>query len=127
MIIGIGVDIIEVDRIRESISRYGNKFLRKTFTPQEIEYCKNSANAEERFAARFAAKEAAMKALGTGWQEGVGFLSIEIIKQENGAPSLKFNGHAEEILKQQNYSSSFVSYSHIKEYAIAQVVIEGQG
>ncbi|MHC4870761.1 MAG: holo-ACP synthase [Planctomycetota bacterium] len=125
MIIGTGVDIVEVARINQSIEKYGDKFLQKTFTQSEIDYCSNTANSTERFAARFAAKEAAMKALGTGWQEGVGFLSIEVLKNDLGAPSLRFHGRAEEIIKEKNCSGSFVSYSHIKAYAVAQVVLEG--
>lgn len=126
MIIGIGTDIIEVGRIRESIAKYGDKFLKKTFTENEISFCKSVANSEERFAARFAVKEAAMKAIGTGWQEGVGFLSIEVLKEENGKPYLKFHGAAEKILADKGFSEAFVSYSHVSEYAVAFVTLVGK-
>ncbi len=70
MIVGLGIDIAEVDRIERAIRRYGQRFLQRIFTPAEIDYCQSKANAFERFAGRFAAKEAAMKAIGTGWKQG---------------------------------------------------------
>ena len=80
MILGVGTDLIEIARIAESIRRYGERFLRRIFTPREIEYCQRKKNAAESFAARFAAKEAGAKALGTGISRGVGWLELEVAR-----------------------------------------------
>ena len=79
MIVGLGIDISEVNRIREAIERHGEAFLKRVYTPSEIAYCKKHRDPYERYAARFAAKEAAMKALGTGWSRGVRWVDIEVV------------------------------------------------
>src|SRR5271167_1820648 len=98
MIVGTGIDIAEVPRIRKSIARFGDRFLRRIYTEGEIRYCESKANRVERYAARFAAKEAAMKALGTGWNHGVRWCDIEVTRQPGGRPTLTFHGKAGEIL-----------------------------
>src|ERR1017187_4718483 len=97
MIVGTGIDIAEVPRIAESIQRFGSRFLRRVFTEDEIRYCDSKANRAERYAARFAAKEAAMKALGTGWSQGVRWRDLEVKRQPGGRPTLAFHGKAAEF------------------------------
>src|ERR1700756_514830 len=97
MIVGTGIDIAEVPRIAESIHRFGHRFLRRVFTETEIQYCDSKANRVERYAARFAAKEAAMKALGTGWNYGVRWRDIEVCRQPGRRPTIKFYGRAAEF------------------------------
>ncbi|MBN1256578.1 MAG: holo-ACP synthase [Planctomycetes bacterium] len=126
MIIGIGLDICETQRIREAISRHGERFLKKTFSAAEQAACKASANTEERYAARFAAKEAAMKALGTGWQKGIGFLSIEVGNDEIGAPVLQLHGNAQKLAGEKGVARMHLSLTHTGDYAAAVVVLEGK-
>ena len=97
MIIGLGVDIAEVTRVREAIERHGERFLNRVFTPLEIAYCRRHKNCDERFAARFAAKEAGMKAIGTGWRNGVTWRDFEVANAGSGRPGLKLTGKALEI------------------------------
>ena len=97
MVVGLGVDITEVDRIQAAIDRHGRAFLRRIFTPSEIAYCEKHRNHAERFAGRFAAKEAAMKALGTGWRHGVRWVDIEVVREPSGKPTLKLSGATREI------------------------------
>ena len=92
MIVGTGVDIAEVPRIAQAIARYGERFLRRIYTQAEMRYCDSKANRVERYAARFAAKEAAMKALGTGWNHGVRWVDCEVTRQPGGRPTMKFHG-----------------------------------
>src|ERR1035437_10823341 len=97
MIVGTGIDIAEVDRIKATIERFGRRFLERVFTPDEIRYCESKANKAERYAARFAAKEAAMKAIGTGWSRGVTWRDIEVRRLPGGRPTIVFHGKAGEI------------------------------
>src|SRR5258708_29705805 len=97
MIVGTGIDIAEVPRIREAITRFGDRFLQRIFSAGEILYCDSKANRVERYAARFAAKEAAMKALGTGWNHGVRWLDSEVTRLPRRRPTLTFHGKAGEI------------------------------
>lgn len=94
MIVGTGIDIAEVPRIRESIERFGQRFLDRIYTEGEQRYCDSKANREERYAARFAAKEAAMKALGTGWNHGVRWRDCEVVRMPGGRPTIAFHGVA---------------------------------
>src|ERR1700757_673301 len=94
MIVGTGIDIAEVPRIRESIQRFGQRFLDRIYTASEQRYCDSKANREERYAARFAAKEAAMKALGTGWNHGVRWCDCEVVRMPGGRPAIAFHGKA---------------------------------
>src|SRR5467141_4998622 len=97
MIIGTGVDIAEVPRIRETIERFGERFLRRIFTEGEIRYCERKARRFESYAARFAAKEAGMKALGTGWSRGVRWRDCEVVRLPGGRPTITFHGKAGEF------------------------------
>jgi|SRR5271165_826269 len=124
MIVGTGIDIAEVPRIAESIERFGDRFLRRIFTEGEIQYCDSKANRVERYAARFAAKEAAMKALGTGWSRGVRWRDIEVVRPPGGRPTVKFHGKAAEFADKLNARNVALSLSHTPEQAIASVILE---
>jgi len=97
MIVGTGIDIAEVHRVGEAMERFGARFLHRVFTEGERRYCDSKANRVERYAARFAAKEAAMKALGTGWSRGVRWRDIEVSRQPGGRPTISFHGKAAEV------------------------------
>src|SRR5215469_221381 len=97
MIVGTGIDIAEVPRIADSIEKFGDRFLNRVFTDGERAYCDSKANRHERYAARFAAKEAAMKAIGTGWNHGVRWRDIEVARKPGGRPTLLLHGKAAEF------------------------------
>ena len=124
MIVGTGIDIAEVPRIRGSIERFGERFVRRVFTEGEIRYCDAKANRTERYAARFAAKEAAMKALGTGWNHGVRWRDIEVVRQPGSRPSIVFHGKAAEVAARLGAKNAALSLSHTADTAIAQVILE---
>src|SRR5580658_3231926 len=124
MIVGTGIDIAEVPRIRRSIERFSDRFLRRIYTEGEIRYCDSKANRFERYAARFAAKEAAMKALGTGWNHGVRWRDCEVTRLPGGRPTMKFHGRAGEFAAKLGTKNVALSISHTQEQAIAQVILE---
>ncbi len=125
-IVGTGVDLCEVERIRAVMQRFGERFLERCFTAGEIAYCRRKANAAERFAARFAAKEAAAKALGTGLGRGIGWRQMEVGRAPGGRPLLLLHGRAGEIARELGVGRCHVSLSHTAEMAIAYVVLEGE-
>lgn len=125
MIVGIGVDIAEVDRVRAAIERHGERFLARVYTPEERRYCESKPNLYERFAGRFAAKESAMKAIGTGWKRGVAWRDFEVARAASGQPIIRFGGKAAEIANSLGVKRALVSISHTEREAIAQVVLEG--
>jgi holo-[acyl-carrier protein] synthase len=127
MIVGTGIDIAEVPRIAASIERFGGRFLSRVYTAGEIRYCESKANRAERYAARFAAKEAAMKALGTGWNRGVRWRDIEVTRQPGGRPTILFHGKAAEFAARLGAVHVSLSLSHTAEQAIAQVILENSG
>ena len=124
MIVGLGIDIAEIDRIEASIRRHGGHFLERIFTPGEIAYCERHRNKAERYAGRFAAKEAAMKALGTGWGKGVRWVDIEVIRVQGGKPSLKLAGRAQKIASELGVKNISLSITHSGNTAFAQVIFE---
>jgi len=124
MIVGSGIDIAEVPRIAESIKRFGERFIRRVFTEGEIRYCDPKANRVERYAARFAAKEAAMKAIGTGWNQGVTWRDVEVCRMPGGRPTIKFHGKAAEFADKLGARHVALSISHTEQFAIAQVILE---
>jgi holo-[acyl-carrier protein] synthase len=124
MIVGTGIDIAEVPRVAEAIERYGQRFLQRIFTEGEIRYCESKANRVERYAARFAAKEAGMKALGTGWNHGVRWRDIEVRRQPGGRPTLEFHGKAGEFVTNMGVTNIALSLTHTAEEAMAQVILE---
>ncbi len=124
MIVGTGIDIAEVPRIAESIKRFGDRFIQRVFTDGEIRYCDSKANRFERYAARFAAKEAAMKALGTGWNHGVRWRDVEMAREPGRRPTIKFHGKAAEFAARLNTNNISLSITHTPEQAIASVILE---
>jgi holo-[acyl-carrier protein] synthase len=124
MIVGTGVDIVEVSRVQEAIGRFGDRFLSRIFTEAEIRYCNSKRNQAERFAARFAAKEAAMKALGTGLARGVSWQHIEVGREPGGRPTLILSHAAAQIAAQLGAKRVSLSVSHTPQHAIAQVILE---
>ena len=124
MIIGLGVDIAEVPRVKAAIERRGEPFLRRVFTPGEIEYCERFKNKFERYAGRFAAKEAAMKALGTGWRRGVRWVDFEVVRESSGRPSIALFGEAAKIAAKLGVTRISLSITHTEAQALAQVIFE---
>jgi holo-[acyl-carrier protein] synthase len=124
MIVGTGIDIAEVDRIANSIERFGRRFLERVFTPDEIRYCESKANKAERYAGRFAAKEAAMKAIGTGWNHGVGWRDVEVLRSPGSRPTMVFHNKAGEFFRKLGAVRAHLSITHTKETAMAQVILE---
>src|SRR5712692_4924589 len=120
MIVGTGVDIAETSRIDKALERHGERFSKRLYTPGEIAYCEKFKNKAERYAARFAAKEAAFKALGTGWREGVRWLDVEVTHQPSGKPELVLSGRAEELARALGVTRVAVSISHANQYVMAQ-------
>jgi holo-[acyl-carrier protein] synthase len=125
MIVGTGVDITEVDRIQAAVQRFGDRFLKRVFTSAEIRYCMGKPNAAERLAARFAAKEAGMKAIGTGLRHGITWQDVEVVRMPGQRPVLEFHGNAAEFAARLGYKRTHLSLSHTKEQAIAYVILEG--
>jgi len=126
MILGTGVDITEVPRIQQALDRHGDRFLRRVFTPEEIRYCTGKPNTAERLAARFAAKEAGMKAIGTGLRGGVTWKDVEVVRMPGQRPQLRYHGRAAQIAAALGCRRAHLSLSHTAEQAIAHVILEGQ-
>lgn len=125
MIVAIGIDLVEVSRIEEVFARRGDRFRARVFTQGEIDYCERRASKLASYAARFAAKEAAMKALGTGWSEGVGWVDVEVVSDQSGAPALQLRRRALARMHEIGASRVHVSLTHSGNLAIAQVLLEG--
>jgi holo-[acyl-carrier protein] synthase len=124
MVLGVGTDLIEIARIQQSVARFGDRFLRRVFTPSEIDYCRRKKNAAESFAARFAAKEAGAKALGTGISQGISWLELEVVRQPSGKPTLQLTGRAAQRALQLGVATVSLSLTHSKDIALAVVVME---
>lgn len=125
MIIGSGIDLAEVPRIQASIERYGERFLNRIYTPLERAYVDAKANRYERYAARFAAKEAGMKALGTGWRRGITWHDFEVANLPSGRPTLRLHGAAERIAGELGVTGISLSLTHTTENGMAFVIFEG--
>jgi len=125
MIAGLGIDLIEVERVATSISKEGG-FRELVFSPKEIDYCEKKANKFEHYAARFAAKEAFFKALGTGWAEGTSFNEVEITNDDKGKPQLTLLGATQRSMVAWGAFDISVSLTHLKNIASAVVIIEKQ-
>lgn len=125
MILGTGIDLAEVPRVKASIERYGDRFLRRVYTEKEIAYVDRKANRFERYAARFAAKEAGMKAIGTGWRNGIRWQDFEVINQPSGRPTLIFHGVAAEYARQLGVANVQLSLTHTADLGMAFVILEG--
>jgi holo-[acyl-carrier protein] synthase len=124
MIVGTGVDLAEVPRIQASIERFGAKFIHRIYTPAEIAYVERKANRFERYAARFAAKEAGMKAIGTGWKRGVTWQDFEVSNLPSGKPTLLFHGVAAQIADKLKVRNVALSLTHTAEFGMAHVILE---
>lgn len=123
MIYGIGTDIIEVKRVKKQLDKISG-LKEKLFSPLEIEYCQSKRHHEQHFAARFAAKEAFFKALGTGWRNGLAYKEVEVYNNELGKPKIKLYGKSREFADKENINSIHISISHIKNIANAIVILE---
>ncbi len=121
MVFGIGVDIIEIDRVKESVDKYGDQFLNKIYTEKELEYCLSKASKYQHLAARFAAKEAVFKAISTGWSKEVGWHDIEIYNEANGMPLVKLRNGLESFLS--NDKNLKISMSHSKDYVVCMAIV----
>lgn len=124
MIVGLGLDIAEIDRIEAAIGRHGAPFLERLYTPREVSYCEKHRNKFERYAGRFAAKEAAMKALGTGWRHGVRWRDIEVVREPSGKPTLLLEGVAREFADRMGVKNISLTITHSGNFALAQVIFE---
>jgi holo-[acyl-carrier protein] synthase len=124
MIVGSGIDLVEIGRVQRSIDRYGQRFLDRIFTAAEQAYCLRKRKSAESFAARFAAKEAGAKALGTGISHGVNWLEIEVAREPGGRPTLRFHGRAAEYAARLGAHHAALSVTHTAELAMASVVLE---
>jgi holo-[acyl-carrier protein] synthase len=124
MVVGIGSDLVEISRIAASIERFGDRFLARVFTPAEIAFCRRKRNAAESFAARFAAKEAGAKALGTGISHGIAWPEIEVKRQPGSKPTLHWSGRAAERAARLGVRSTTISLTHSRDLAMAVVIVE---
>lgn len=124
MILGTGIDLAEVERIRAAIERYGERFLHRVYTPHEIAYVERKANRYERFAARFAAKEAGMKAIGTGWRGGITWHDFEVANEPSGRPTLRLSGRAAQVAAALGVRRISLSLTHTAQLGMAFVIVE---
>jgi holo-[acyl-carrier protein] synthase len=124
MIVGTGIDLAEIHRIEQSIGRYGSRFLNRVFTEGEQQYCLRKRTSAESFAARFAAKEAGAKALGTGISRGVNWLEIEVVRAPGQRPQLQLHGRALEISTRLGVRHIALSLTHTADIAMATVLLE---
>ncbi len=120
----MGIDVAEVARLEQAAARHGRRFLERIFTAREIEYCERHRKRFERYAARFAAKEAGMKALGTGWRGGITWHDLEVVNLPGGKPALRLSGAAARIATKQKVRSIALSLTHTQTQALAQVILE---
>jgi len=123
MIFGLGTDIVEIFRMREAIDKWGDNFLSKIFTPREIKYSNSRRFSHQHFAARFAAKEAAVKAFGEPRRFPIKWTDIEVLNNKEGKPVVEFHNDALKLKKRKKVDDIVVSMSHSKNYAIANVVL----
>jgi holo-[acyl-carrier protein] synthase len=126
-IIGHGIDLVEVSRIMEMLERHGERFEQRCFTPREVAYAGGSRRRTEHLAARFAAKEATLKALGTGLRDGMSWTDIEIVLLPSGQPTVEARGRVGEVAYQMGIGGWLVSMSHTDRHAIASVIAVGNG
>jgi holo-[acyl-carrier protein] synthase len=124
MILGTGVDLAEVARIRDAITRHGPRFIQRIYTELEVAYVERKANRFERYAGRFAAKEAGMKAIGTGWKRGVRWQDFEVANLPSGRPTLRLYGEAARIAEKMGVKNISLSITHTAELGMAHVILE---
>lgn len=124
-IIGIGTDIIECLRIAQMIERHGELFIQRVYTEHEIAYCSDKKAATQHYAGRWAAKEAVLKALGTGWVQGISWRDVEVRHKRGGAPTIALRGGAREVFERSGITRMHISISHCRSHATAYAVAEG--
>jgi holo-[acyl-carrier protein] synthase len=124
-IIGIGTDIIECLRIAQMIERHGELFINRVYTPLEIQYCQSRKQATQHYAGRWAAKEAILKALGTGWRKGISWRDIEVRNEPGGRPVVAMRGGARDVVEQLGITQMLISISHCRSHATAYAVAQG--
>jgi holo-[acyl-carrier protein] synthase len=124
-ILGHGIDIVETDRIDRMIEDHGDRFLERVFTAGERAYCDKGRDRVLHYAGRFAAKEAVLKALGTGWAEGIAWTDVEVVRLPSGPPQVELTGRALEIAQDRGISQWYLSISHIATHATASAIAEG--
>jgi holo-[acyl-carrier protein] synthase len=124
VIVGLGLDIAEIDRIKAAIERHGAPLIERLFTPHEAAYCESHRDKFERYAGRFAAKEAAMKALGTGWRAGIRWRDIEVVREHGGKPTLELQGVARELANKMGVKNILLTITHSGNLALAEVIFE---
>ncbi len=124
MIIGTGVDLVEIERLRKVLEKLKDRFVHRVFTAQEQQYCSAHRDPAPHFAARFAAKEALFKALGTGWARGVTWLDVEVRRERQDAPILRLSGEALRLSESMGAHKIHLSLSHSDQWAIAMVILE---
>ncbi|MFH1752793.1 MAG: holo-ACP synthase [Candidatus Omnitrophota bacterium] len=125
MIFGSGIDIVEVERIKDAVERWGNSFLKKVFTDKEILYANSKRFTYQHLAARFATKEAVLKAFGGGWSRTLPWKDVEVVNDENGKPEIRLYREAKKIYSKRNIDKILVSMSHTKEHAVANAILVG--
>ena len=123
MIAGIGIDLVRIERIKRTIEKWGDSFLNRVFTRNELDYSYSHVLPYPHLAGRFGVKEAFLKAIGTGWGGGIKWTDIEIIRNDNGSPEIKVYGVLKKILSKKRVKDVLVSISHERDYAIAQVIL----
>jgi holo-[acyl-carrier protein] synthase len=126
-VLGIGTDIVECLRIAQMIERHGEYFINRVYTPHEIEYCQSRRQATQHFAGRWAAKEAVLKAIGTGWRRGISWRDIEVRNQPGGKPVLAMRGGVREVVEQMGVQDLLISISHCRSHATAYALAVGKG
>jgi holo-[acyl-carrier protein] synthase len=124
-ILGIGTDITEVLRIAQMIERHGELFINRVYTPLEIQYCQSRKQATQHYAGRWAAKEAILKALGTGWRKGISWRDIEVRNEPGGRPVVAMRGGARDVVEQLGITQMLISISHCRSHATAYAVAQG--
>jgi holo-[acyl-carrier protein] synthase len=125
-IFGIGTDIVECLRIAQMIERHGELFIGRVYTQQEIQYCQSRRQATQHFAGRWAAKEAVLKALGTGWRRGISWRDVEVRNERSGSPVVTLYGGARDYIEQQGISQVLISISHCRSHATAYAIAVSQ-
>ena len=125
-ILGVGTDIVECLRIAQMIERHGELFIGRVYTDHEIGYCSARKAATQHYAGRWAAKEAVLKALGTGWRRGIGWRDIEVRNDSSGAPSIVLRAGARDVFEQAGIAKMHVTISHCRSHAVAYVIAEGE-
>ncbi len=125
MILGVGLDLIELDRFKAAMKRQGTPFLEKLFTPAERRYCEDKWNRIAHYAARFAAKEAVLKALGTGWSGGIRWTDVEVVRDPAGAVTVRLAGQAKKVAARRRIRRVHLNITHAQKYAAAVAIAEG--